>query len=133
MKNIFDNLPEEQLPWAIKKLYNSKFIFPISRVGLILITYKELVDKLGLPIPFDGDKTHVEWYIEFQDGKFCSIYDYKAEVLVEEVNLWSIGGQFARARIDLLKDDPVVEHVQNNFPKNQVFTNSSWMETRFSI
>ena len=63
--------------------------------------YSKVVEVFGAPhSEGDGYKIDAEWYIEFDDGTFATIYNYKdgknyngADGLpVEEITDWHIGG-----------------------------------------
>jgi hypothetical protein len=61
--------------------------------GHVSAYYHQLVEAFGEPT-YDsgGDKTTVEWIIEFDDGEVATIYDWKCyETPFGEYN-WHIGG-----------------------------------------
>ena len=81
----------------------------VSFQGYLHKNYEQLVDILGESEIEDGEKTDVEWWIQFEDGTFATIYNYKDGVNyngtsglpVSEITEWHIGGQ----------DDKVLSHV----------------------
>ena len=66
-----------------------------SFMGYVKTTYADLVEKFGEPTYTYGDKTTVEWVLEFEtDGELivATIYDYKMlETPYGEFN-WHVGG-----------------------------------------
>lgn len=60
--------------------------------GHITTTYGELVEKFGEP-ERGGDKTTVEWALEFEDGTVATIYDWKYEETPMYKTEWNIGGK----------------------------------------
>lgn len=75
-----------------------------SKIGEIKTSYQSLVDALGEPMKIDlgmsDGKTDVEWELEFQDGTFLHIYNWKngKNYLgdegweIPEICEWSVGG-----------------------------------------
>jgi len=63
--------------------------------GSIDTTYTALLTVFGKPIESSVDaKVRAEWHIQFTDGVFVTIYDYKAYGRpVEEVVDWHIRGR----------------------------------------
>jgi len=61
-------------------------------VGHITTTYAKLVEKFGEPEK-GGDKTTVEWALEFEDGTIATIYDWKYETTPMHEAEWNIGGK----------------------------------------
>ena len=61
------------------------------RIGTINPTYAQLVAAFGEPSDtlVDG-KTQAEWWLEFEDGTVCAIWDYRSCIPVEEVTNWSV-------------------------------------------
>ena len=87
------------------------------------VTYYELFNTLGQPTydnGSDGDKTQVEWVIEWEDEVY-TIYDWKTydrEYTINELNTWSIGSKvpsyaFEEALINLIDKD-VVDTFKSN-------------------
>ena len=70
--------------------------------GSITASYPALVKTFGQPVVDNGetpyypcecgDKTQVEWHLEFVDGTIATIYDWKSAVPARLVTRWSIGG-----------------------------------------
>ncbi len=75
-----------------------------SLQGFIETTFAELKQIFGEPTSFEGDKTNVEWAIEFDDGKVVSIYDYKQPTIPLERYEWHIGG-FDKKAVELVKGE----------------------------
>jgi len=65
--------------------------------GYLTITFKELVEELGEPHVFHGDKTTVEWAFKTSYGAVFTIYDYKNEVTPTGRYAWHVGGRDERA------------------------------------
>lgn len=71
-----------------------------SLMGKLYKTYDEIVAKFGEPTLRGGDKTQVEWQLEFtvedDDGEVdyvvATIYDWKEVYAPETVTEWHIGG-----------------------------------------
>lgn len=71
-----------------------------SLQGRITATYSELTSLFGEPTSGDGYKVDAEWYIQFEDGTFATIYNWKsgknycgAEGLeVKDITDWHVGG-----------------------------------------
>ena len=63
-----------------------------SLQGHITTTYAELVEKFGEPNP-GGDKTTVEWALDFEDGTTATIYDWKYGETPMHKAEWNIGGK----------------------------------------
>ena len=70
-----------------------------SYIGIINTTYERLVQAFGEPHIHGGDKTTVEWILEFDDGTVATIYDWKEETTPEYEYDWHIGGFDILARI----------------------------------
>jgi len=64
--------------------------------GRITTTYGELVEKFGEP-ERGGDKTTVEWALEFEDGTVATIYDWKYQETPMYKTDWNIGGKSVEA------------------------------------
>jgi hypothetical protein len=74
-----------------------------SLQGYIIITYDELVEKLGAPGPGDGYKTQAEWVlVDYETGVVATIYDWKVSkqynfdgegVRKEDNTDWHIGAK----------------------------------------
>ena len=60
--------------------------------GYVLTTYDNLVTRFGPPDFVGGDKTNVEWRLEFEDGTIATIYDWKEPKIPEGEYEWHIGG-----------------------------------------
>ena len=63
-----------------------------SLQGYITATYDQLVARFGQP-DGGGDKTTVEWVLEFADGTVATIYDWKEEDTPMSMYNWHIGGK----------------------------------------
>ena len=69
--------------------------------GYMPARYEELVAVFGEP-EGGGDKTTVEWCLEFEDGTVATIYDWKeCETPMYKYN-WHIGGmsKLSMARVE---------------------------------
>lgn len=67
-------------------------------VDSIWISYQDLVSVFGQPLKGDGDKTQVEWHMQWPDGVVATIYDWKMYgVKPEDIMEWEIGGHGAEA------------------------------------
>jgi len=68
--------------------------------GYINTSYLKLVEKFGVPAEGDGYKVDAEWTIKFDDGLYCTIYNYKdgknyygeEGIPTEKITEWHIGG-----------------------------------------
>jgi hypothetical protein len=67
-----------------------------SLQGYIRAYYHELVEVFGLPL-VGGDKTTVEWCLEFEDGTVATIYDWKEYETPMGRYDWHIGGKSKQA------------------------------------
>ena len=65
----------------------------MSLRGIIMVSYATLVTLLGEPEDGDGDGSRAEWYLEFEDGTFATIYDWRETRPIEEVACWHVGGE----------------------------------------
>ena len=75
-----------------------------SYKGSVKTTYDRLVQVFGEPHLRDGDKTTVEWVVEFDDGTVATIYDWKlSETPTYEYN-WHVGG-FNNSAVDLVQQE----------------------------
>ena len=68
-----------------------------SLMGYIKTTYSDLVEKFGEPTYENGDKTTVEWSLQFFDGDTgdfvtATIYDWKMHGTPFGEYNWHIGG-----------------------------------------
>jgi len=74
-----------------------------SLKGTIRASYHELCDLFGEPRKGDGYKTDVEWDIEFEDGTYATIYNWKngpawcGEGSVNNIDVWNVGGKTIEA------------------------------------
>ena len=59
--------------------------------GYISATYDQLIARFGQP-EFGGDKTTVEWCLEFEDGTIATVYDWKEYRTPMGMYDWHIGG-----------------------------------------
>ena len=67
-----------------------------SLQGYMQAYYHQLVEVFGEP-EGGGDKTTVEWCLEFEDGTVATIYDWKEyETPLGNYN-WHIGGRSQKA------------------------------------
>ena len=60
--------------------------------GVVMVKYKRLVEVFGEPHILGGDKTTVEWNLEFDDGTVATIYDWKENSTPKYEYPWHIGG-----------------------------------------
>ncbi len=74
-----------------KKLADPMKANNTSFKGEVVTTYDRLVELFGEP-GRGGDKTQVEWEIEFEDGTIATIYDWKETIPPKDVTDWHIGG-----------------------------------------
>jgi hypothetical protein len=71
-----------------------------SLQGYIDASYIELEEIFGTPTDGDGYKVDAEWEILFDDGTFCTIYNWKDGenyngkngMPIEDIRDWHIGG-----------------------------------------
>ena len=63
-----------------------------SLQGYINATYDQLVERFGQP-EGGGDKTTVEWMLQFEDGTVATIYDWKVDETPTYMYNWHIGGK----------------------------------------
>ena len=83
--------------------------------GYVSTYYHELVEAFGEPTySSGGDKTTVEWIIEFDDGEVATIYDYKCYETPFGLYNWHIGGF----------NNSVVERIQFVVFKQQMANNA---------
>jgi hypothetical protein len=83
-----------------------------SLQGYIRAYYHQLVAVFGLPL-VGGDKTTVEWCLEFEDGTVATIYDWKEYETPMGLHRWHIGG----------KSQEAVDRVTDTFTEG-AFTNA---------
>lgn len=62
-----------------------------SLQGYVTAYYHELIELFGDP-ELGGDKTTVEWCLEFEDGTVATIYDWKEYETPLGKYQWHIGG-----------------------------------------
>lgn len=67
-----------------------------SLQGYMTAYYHDLVERFGQP-QAGGDKTTVEWILEFEDGSVATIYDWKEYATPEGRYDWHIGGSSIQA------------------------------------
>lgn len=64
--------------------------------GYLYAQYAELVEVFGEPNDgpndFGLDKTTCEWNLEYEDNKYCTIYDWKLPETPIKLYAWHIGG-----------------------------------------
>ena len=60
--------------------------------GYVQAYYHQLVEVFGEP-EGGGDKTTVEWCLEFEDGTVATIYDWKEYETPMGLYHWHIGGK----------------------------------------
>lgn len=76
--------------------------------GYITATYRDLINVFGEPIDgrgCPGEKTDVEWNIQFEDGTVATIYNWKNGfnycgefgTPVHSIISWNIGGHSIKA------------------------------------
>lgn len=63
-----------------------------SLQGKMSAYYHQLVEVFGEP-DGGGDKTTVEWCLEFEDGTIATIYDWKEYETPMGLHRWHIGGK----------------------------------------
>ena len=63
-----------------------------SLQGYVQAYYHQLVEVFGEP-EAGGDKTTVEWCLEFEDGTVATIYDWKEYETPMGLHRWHIGGR----------------------------------------
>lgn len=63
-----------------------------SLQGYVTAYYHELVAVFGEPDYLGGDKTTVEWCLEFDDGTIATIYDWKEYETPMGRYQWHVGG-----------------------------------------
>ena len=71
-----------------------------SLQGYVSSNYQELVDALGEPDEFDGDKTNVEW-VRLINGVLVTSYDWKLDEVPKDQYDWHVGGHSTEA-VELL-------------------------------
>ena len=64
-----------------------------SLQGYMPATYEQLVERFGQPEGDAGDKTTVEWLLQFEDGTVATIYDWKEYSTPVGMYHWHIGGK----------------------------------------
>jgi len=87
-----------------------------SHRGYVTATYDELVKRFGEPTFLNGDKTTVEWSLQFQikdidgdtDYVTATIYDWKSTSTPEGEYRWNIGG------FDYMAEDVVYQALKEN-------------------
>jgi hypothetical protein len=62
-----------------------------SLQGYVQAYYHQLVEVFGEP-EAGGDKTTVEWCLDFADGTVATIYDWKEYETPMGLHRWHIGG-----------------------------------------
>lgn len=67
-----------------------------SLQGYMQAYYHQLVEVFGEP-EGGGDKTTVEWCLEFEDGTVATIYDWKEYETPTGKYNWHIGGRSQKA------------------------------------
>jgi hypothetical protein len=67
-----------------------------SLQGYVEAYYHQLVEVFGEP-EGGGDKTTVEWCLQFADGTVATIYDWKEYETPMGLYRWHIGGKNRRA------------------------------------
>jgi hypothetical protein len=69
--------------------------------GYVKADFNELVETFGEPLEGDGYKTQAEWVLLFSlpdgDEVIATIYDWKKDCSIYEVEEWNIGGHDPRA------------------------------------
>jgi len=69
-----------------------------SLKGSVYTTYADLVEVFGEP-ERGGDKTTVEWALQFDDGTVATIYDWKEYNTPMGRYDWHIGGKSKMAEV----------------------------------
>jgi len=67
-----------------------------SLQGYVQAYYHQLVAVFGEP-EGGGDKTTVEWVLQFEDGTVATIYDWKESETPMGLYRWHIGGRNSTA------------------------------------
>lgn len=74
--------------------------------GYMKASYNDLVKVFGNPTfgpnAFELDKVTCEWILEYEDNKYCTIYDWKIEETPSYEYQWHIGG-FNKDCVDAVK------------------------------
>ena len=78
------------------KFTNEADVNGTSLQGYVQAYYHQLVEVFGEP-EGGGDKTTVEWCLEFEDGTVATIYDWKEYETPMGLHQWHIGGESKRA------------------------------------
>ena len=86
-----------------------------SLQGYVQAYYHQLVAVFGEP-EGGGDKTTVEWCLQFADGTVATIYDWKESETPMGLYRWHIGG----------RNDRAVGLVQQTFNQNKLV--DSWRQ-----
>jgi len=73
------------------KFTNDADVNMTSLQGYIRAYYHQLVEVFGEP-EAGGDKTTVEWCLDFADGTVATIYDWKEYETPMGLHRWHIGG-----------------------------------------
>jgi hypothetical protein len=74
------------------KFTNDANVNGTSLQGYVQAYYHQLVEVFGEP-EGGGDKTTVEWCLEFEDGTVATIYDWKEYDTPMGLYHWHIGGR----------------------------------------
>jgi hypothetical protein len=72
--------------------------------GEITATHAELISLFGKPTEGDGHKVDAEWYIQFEDDTFATVYNWKdgknyngeSGTPTEQITDWHVGGDHKR-------------------------------------
>lgn len=72
--------------------YRSGFLKGSGLQGYVRTSYDRIVDVFGEPDE-PGDKTTAEWRVQFSDGTYATIYDYKTGSTPLGAYDWHVGGQ----------------------------------------
>lgn len=87
------------------RLQDRKKIRGSGRLGIVQISFQDLMKRLGKPHHFkpdSDDKVRVAWEFEAPDGSVVSIYDYdrgyfNGRPSVADTSDWSVGGKSIRS------------------------------------
>jgi hypothetical protein len=77
---------------------DGSFIEGTRLMGYLSANYEEVVAVFGEPERWDGEKSRVEWDVQFEDGTVACIYDWRQNAIrVEDIAEWNIGGRTQHA------------------------------------
>lgn len=102
-----------------------------SLQGYIEAKYADLVALFGKPTDGDAEKVDAEWYVQFEDGTFATIYNWKTGknykgaggLPVEKIKDWHIGGKTKDSHtkiqiaLDLFREQMEADKPKDDFEK----------------